>query len=96
MLHRLTSLLPRLEHAPGIFAAATTAGLATVVASQLPSNLHISADPVSIVLGAVVGNVAPSAVTTLIKPGVGYATSMILRSGIVCVGAKLSAALDHP
>ena len=92
MLASLRTLLPRLEHGPGIAAAATTAGLATVVASQLPSNLHISAIPVSIVIGACAGNAMPSALTTMIKPGLGYATSTILRTGIVCVGAKLSAA----
>ena len=92
MLAQLVKLLPRLEHAPGIAAAATTASLASVVASQLPSNLHVSAIPVSIVLGAVAGNAAPAAITTMIKPGLSYATSNILRTGIVCVGAKLSAA----
>ena len=92
MLSNLSKLLPRLEHAPGIAAAAGTAGAATFVASQLPSQLHISAIPVSIVLGAAAGNAAPSAVTAAIKPGLSYATSNILRTGIVCVGAKLSAA----
>ncbi|EOD29590.1 hypothetical protein EMIHUDRAFT_113713 [Emiliania huxleyi CCMP1516] len=92
MLSYLSKLLPRLEHAPGIAAAAGTAGAATFVASQLPSQLHISAIPVSIVLGAAAGNAAPSAVTAAIKPGLSYATSNILRTGIVCVGAKLSAA----
>ena len=92
MLSYLSKLLPRLEHAPGIAAAAATAGAATFVASQLPSQLHISAIPVSIVLGAAAGNAAPSAVTAAIKPGLSYATSNILRTGIVCVGAKLSAA----
>jgi uncharacterized integral membrane protein (TIGR00698 family) len=92
MLAYLAKLLPRLEHAPGIAAAAATAGLATAVASQLPSHLQISAIPVSIVLGAAAGNVAPAAVTSAIKPGLGYATSNLLRTGIVCVGAKLSAA----
>ena len=92
MLARIAALAPRLEHAPGIAAAATTAGLATVVASQLPSNLHISAIPVSIVIGACAGNSVPAAVTTMLKPGLAYATSTILRTGIVCVGAKLSAA----
>ena len=77
---------------PGVAAAATTAGLAGVVASQLPANLHISAIPVSIVLGACAGNVAPSAMTEALKPGLKFATSTILRAGIVCVGMKLSAA----
>ena len=76
---------------PGVAAAATTAGLAGVVASQLPAHLHISAIPVSIVLGAAAGNVAPAAVREAIKPGLKFATSTILRTGIVCVGAKLLA-----
>ena len=80
------------SRAPGLAAAAATAGAATVVASALPSNLHISAIPVSIVLGACASNAAPSAVIEAIKPGLKFATSTVLRSGIVCVGAKLSAA----
>ena len=77
---------------PGVAAAATTAGLAGVVASQLPAHLHISAIPVSIVLGACAGNAAPSAMAEALKPGLKFATSTILRAGIVCVGMKLSAA----
>ena len=49
------------SRSPGLAAAAATAGAATLVASALPSHLHISAVPVSIVLGAVAGNVAPTA-----------------------------------
>jgi len=72
--------------------AATTAGLAGVITSQLPSHWHVSSIPVSIVLGAAVGNAVPSAVTTAIKPGLSLSTSTVLRTGIICVGAKLSAA----
>lgn len=89
----MLSLLSRFPKASGLCAAAATAGAATVVAQSLPSHLHISAIPVSIVLGAVAANtVVPSTVMTAIKPGVSLATSTVLRAGIVCVGAKLSAA----
>jgi len=77
---------------PGVAAAATTAGLGTAAAMAIPAHLHISAIPVSIVLGAIAGNVAPTAVREAIKPGLKFTTSTILRAGIVCVGAKLSAA----
>jgi uncharacterized integral membrane protein (TIGR00698 family) len=77
---------------PGLAAAVATASAATVVASQLPSSLHISAIPVSIVLGSVAANAAPASVMASLKPGLSLATSTVLRTGIVCVGAKLSAA----
>ncbi|KAH8052181.1 hypothetical protein JL722_10281 [Aureococcus anophagefferens] len=80
------------ETGPGLCAAAATAAGGTAVASQLPSELHISGIPVSIVLGACAGNAAPAALKEALKPGVAFATSTVLRSGIVAVGAKLSAA----
>ena len=81
-----------MKRAPGLCAAAATAAGGTAVASQLPSDLHISGIPVSIVLGACAGNAAPAALKEALKPGVAFATSTVLRSGIVAVGAKLSAA----
>ncbi|KAL3920033.1 MAG: hypothetical protein SGPRY_005407 [Prymnesium sp.] len=92
MWARLSSLLPRLEHAAGIGAAGATAGAAGLLACSLPSHLHISAIPLSIVLGATAGNLAPSHLMSMLKPGLSYSSSTLLRSGIVCVGAKLSAA----
>ena len=77
-----------LKRAPGLCAAAATAAGGAAVASQLPSELHISGIPVSIVLGACAGNAAPAALKEALKPGVAFATSTVLRSGIVAVGAK--------
>ena len=90
----MLSLFSRLpKTAPGLAAAVATAGAATVVASQLPSSLHISAIPVSIVIGGLAANMGPlSSQAALLKPGLSLATSTVLRTGIVCVGAKLSAA----
>ena len=89
----MLSLLSRLpKPAAGLAAAVATASAGTVVASQCPAHLHISAIPVSIVLGGVAANMAPSHVTALLQPGLKLATSTMLRTGIVCVGAKLSAA----
>ena len=94
MLTRLG--FPKLRAAaPGLVAAAGVAGVATVIAAGLPKSLHISAIPVSIVVGAAAANVGPMAapsVAELLKPGLKMATSTVLRTGIVCVGAKLSAA----
>jgi uncharacterized integral membrane protein (TIGR00698 family) len=78
--------------APGLAAAVATATAATVVASYLPSSLHISAIPVSIVLGSCAANAAPASIRAALDPGLKLATSTVLRTGIVCVGAKLSAA----
>ena len=81
--------------APGLAAAVATAGAASVAASALPPSLHISAIPVSIVLGSLAANIGPMAapsVAKALKPGLSLATSTVLRGGIVCVGAKLSAA----
>ena len=81
--------------APGLAAAAGVAGTAALVASALPSSLHISAIPVSIAIGALAANVGPlatEAAAKALKPGISLATSTVLRAGIVCVGAKLSAA----
>lgn len=77
---------------PGLAAAVGMAGGGALVASQLPKDLHISGIPVSIVLGSVAGTLAPAGVKEALKPGLSFATSTVLRSGIVCVGAKLSAA----
>ena len=61
----LTSLRARFpaaaKAAPGLLAAGGVASAATVVAAALPSSLHISAIPVSIVLGSTLANVGPLA-----------------------------------
>ena len=90
----MISLLSRLpKQAPGLAAAVGTATAATCVASALPATLHISAIPVSILLGGACRNlVLTPSVTSALEPGLKLATSTVLRTGIVCVGAKLSAA----
>ena len=80
------------SRAPGLATAAMTAAAAAGIAGSLPEAWHISAIPVSIVLGAAAGNAAPASVTATLKPGLQFASSSVLRAGIVCVGAKLSAA----
>jgi len=80
------------KRAPGLAAAACTAGGGAVVAKSLPADWHVNSVPASIVLGAAAANAAPAAVREAIAPGLKFATSTILRSGIVLVGAKLSAA----
>eukprot|EP00285_Hemiselmis_virescens_P006137 CAMPEP_0173396494 /NCGR_PEP_ID=MMETSP1356-20130122/35630_1 /TAXON_ID=77927 ORGANISM="Hemiselmis virescens, Strain PCC157" /NCGR_SAMPLE_ID=MMETSP1356 /ASSEMBLY_ACC=CAM_ASM_000847 /LENGTH=335 /DNA_ID=CAMNT_0014355549 /DNA_START=165 /DNA_END=1168 /DNA_ORIENTATION=+ len=76
---------------PGVAAAVTVAGGAAGAASLLPSEWHVSAIPLSIALGAAAGNAAP-ALRDRLKPGVSMCASTVLRVGVVCVGAKLSAA----
>ncbi|KAG8466963.1 hypothetical protein KFE25_008342 [Diacronema lutheri] len=77
--------------APGLAASAGVASGAALVASQLPETWHVSAIPVSIVLGAAAANGPLKAHAALLKPGVGAATSTVLRAGVICAGAKLSA-----
>lgn len=77
--------------APGLAASAAIAGAAAAVASQLPASWHVSAIPVSIVLGAAAANGPLRAHAALLKPGVGSATTTVLRAGVICAGAKLSA-----
>ena len=57
----------------------------------MPESLHISGIPCSLVLGAVANNLAPPNVRQMLQPGVKFATTTVLRAGIVAVGAKLSA-----
>ena len=54
-------------------------------------SLHISGIPCSLVLGAVANNLAPANIRQALQPGVKFATTTVLRAGIVAVGAKLSA-----
>lgn len=79
------------KRAPGLGAAVATAGGGVAVAGQMPESLHISGIPCSLVLGAVAGNLAPPHVRAMLDPGVKFATTTVLRAGIVAVGAKLSA-----
>ena len=83
---------PERRRSTGLAAAACTAGGGAVVAKSLPADWHVNSVPASIVLGAAAANAAPAAVREAIAPGLKFATSTVLRSGIVLVGAKLSAA----
>ena len=79
------------KRAPGLGAAVATAAGGVAVATQMPESLHISGIPCSLVLGAVANNLAPANVRQALQPGVKFATTTVLRAGIVAVGAKLSA-----
>ena len=79
------------KRAPGLGAAVATAAGGVAVATQMPESLHISGIPCSLVLGAVANNLAPPNVRQMLQPGVKFATTTVLRAGIVAVGAKLSA-----
>ena len=66
-----------------------------MIVQALPSDYHLSPIPVSIVLGCCAANMGPLAtpgVMNALKPGLSLASSTILRTGIVLVGLKLSAA----
>ena len=80
--------------APGLAAAAATATAGSVVAARLPERWHVSPIPVSIGLGALAaaGPLGGPAARAALAPGLKVATSTVLRSGIVCVGFKLSGA----
>ena len=79
------------KRAPGLGAAVATAAGGVAVATQMPESLHISGIPCSLVLGAVANNLAPANIRQALQPGVKFATTTVLRAGIVAVGAKLSA-----
>lgn len=80
--------------APGLAATAVVSSCAVAVSSILPPSWHLSAVPLSIVLGAAAANtpfLRTHAELLNIKPGVSFATTRLLRTGVVCVGSKLSA-----
>merc|ERR1712216_468862 len=83
---------------PGVAMAGTVAGIGVVGADFLGQGLlaaqgisgssPISGIPVSILLGIGLNNMV--ALPEVARPGLKYATTTILRAGIVCVGAKLN------
>mgnify|MGYP000427204813 CR=1 FL=1 len=85
---------------PGVATATALAAVSFFAADALGSILFagsansISGIPVAIVLGLatnnILGRVNPSALS-LLKPGLSVCSSTILRAGIICVGARLSA-----
>jgi len=56
------------------------------------SGVSVSGVPLAILTGALINNLSGGLVSGgVFKPGVAFASSSVLRLGIVCVGAKLSA-----
>ncbi|KAJ3031335.1 UNVERIFIED_CONTAM: hypothetical protein HDU68_005077 [Siphonaria sp. JEL0065] len=68
---------------------AITAGVLGM-ASFLSPIVGVPVVPVAIVAGVAVGAFANDAARKLIKPGASFASAILLRAGIVCVGVKLS------
>ena len=81
------SRLPGLHVLPGLAAALTLAGLATLGASLLPA--AVGAVPLAVILGLLIGRWLPR---RLLQPGYTLATGPVLRTGIVLLGAQLSIA----
>ena len=90
------------KHGPGIAAAATVMTAGFFGAEHLGQLLlsyqgisgassPISGIPVSILLGMAVRNMPGVTMPEVVAPGLKFSTTTILRSGIICVGAKLSA-----
>jgi uncharacterized integral membrane protein (TIGR00698 family) len=69
----------------GLIAVAAVAAVATVVSGVLPGS--IGSVSIAVVLGILLAQVLPQ---PLIGPGVTFATTRILRFGIVLLGARLS------
>jgi hypothetical protein len=91
-----------LKHGPGVAAAATVMTAGFFGAEHLGQLLlsyqgitgassPISGIPVSILLGMAVRNMPGVTLPEVVTPGLKFSTTTILRSGIICVGAKLSA-----
>jgi uncharacterized integral membrane protein (TIGR00698 family) len=89
--------------APGVLSSMGVASLGFASADQLGSMLlaaqglgienmasPISGIPCAIIIGMGIGNMLPEKYVNVIKPGISYCSSTILRFGIVCVGLKLS------
>ena len=91
---------PLLQHAPGLMAAATVMSTGFLGADYLGAMLlslqgisdgtsAVSGIPVSILLGMAIRNTI--GISDTFTSGLKFATTNILRGGIICVGAKLSA-----
>ena len=89
------------SYLPGVALAGCVSEASFLLADQLGAGLlrlqgiegsvssPISGIPVAIVLGLALGNA--TSLPKAVKPGLAFSTTTILRTGIVCVGAKLSA-----
>jgi uncharacterized integral membrane protein (TIGR00698 family) len=86
------------KHIPGVIAAlvvmlagfwlADRLGLAILAAQGLSGSSPVSGVPVAIVLGLLLRNVLP--LPAALSPGLKFATTTLLRAGIVFVGIRLS------
>ena len=84
-----TSLWP--GRVPGLILAAAI-GLAALVLARLPAlqSMGMSALPLAIILGIVLGNTLFPRVSARAGAGVDYARTMLLRAGIVLFGFRLT------
>ena len=85
---KLAAIVPGLGLAFGV--AQGGFGLAEEISTR--TGVSVSGVPVAILTGALINNLPSKALvnSALCRPGVGLASSTVLRVGIVCVGAKLS------
>jgi uncharacterized integral membrane protein (TIGR00698 family) len=83
---RLFAALPGLGLACGV----AQAGFYLADEITARSGVPVAGVPVAILLGACANN-APVPLPSAFRPGIALASSLVLRVGIVCVGAKLSA-----
>lgn len=70
------------------FVGADFLGQALLSAQGISGSSPISGIPVSILLGIGINNMVP--LPDIVRPGLKFCTTTVLRAGIVCVGAKLS------
>ena len=77
--------------APGLLFAAAI-GLAAMLLARLPAlqSIGLSALPLAIILGIVIGNTLFPRVAAPLGAGVDYAKAMVLRAGIVLFGFRLT------
>lgn len=84
-------LRPAIHLAPGLLLAGLLAAAATWSAQwRLPGTLGLSTLTLAILLGMVVGNLAPAAVLAPSAAGIQLAKQQLLRLGIVLYGVRLS------
>ncbi len=79
------------QRAPGLLFAAAI-GLGSMLAARLPAlqAMGVSALPLAIVVGIVIGNTLFPRIAAPMAAGVDYAKAMLLRAGIVLFGFRLT------
>ena len=84
-------LSPWRARAPGLLFAAAL-GLAAMLLARLPAlqSAGLSALPLAIILGILIGNTLYARIAAPTAAGVDYARSMLLRAGIVLFGFRLT------